>query len=150
MTITDEQKQALDALMALVPDKQQPQPDFFQTWLGVSGAEVKGQLLSLLLKKDQVEKRLLDWVEANPLDANLEFLGLCALAFYQVEKGNNPKIQTYIDALYYITTCASVGYADIFAATQPGRAIASLVMTVGPALTNMALVRPAKRTKQKA
>ena len=45
-------------------------------------------------------------------------------------------------AFYYITTCASVGYADVFAVTQPGRAIAALVMIIGPALTNRVLDRP--------
>jgi hypothetical protein len=37
-----------------------------------------------------------------------------------------------------------VGYADIFAQTQAGRAIATLVMTVGPALTNEILDHPHK------
>jgi hypothetical protein len=55
----------------------------------------------------------------------------------------NPKITSYVDAFYYIATCASVGYADIFAATQTGRAIAAMVMIVGPALTSRALDKPA-------
>jgi len=50
--------------------------------------------------------------------------------FYLAERGTNPKIKTLVDALYYISTCLSVGYADIFAQTQTGRAIATLVMTV--------------------
>jgi hypothetical protein len=37
----------------------------------------------------------------------------------------------HIDA-FYISICASVGYADIFAATQMGRATVALVMIVGP------------------
>jgi hypothetical protein len=47
-----------------------------------------------------------------------------------------------VDAFYYISTCASVGYADIFAVTQAGRAIAALVMIIGPALTTNSLNRP--------
>ena len=81
-------------------------------------------------------------MEHNPLDAAVTFLAAASYAFYVAEKDVNPKIKTYIDAFYYISTCASVGYADIFAATQTGRAIAGLVMIVGPALTNRALDRP--------
>ncbi len=148
MALTHAQEQALDQLMACVDARQaEAQPDLLKTWLGISGGEVKTALLSLLAQKDSYERSLLDWVEQNPLDATLEFLGVTAWAFYQVEKGQNPKIRTYIDALYYITTCASVGYADIFAATQPGRAIASLVMTIGPAITNAALARPKVQDK---
>ena len=77
------------------------------------------------------------------MDAAFEFLGAAALAFYLAERGVNPKVETYVDAFYYIATCASVGYADIFAATQAGRAIAALVMVVGPALAAKALERPA-------
>jgi hypothetical protein len=70
------------------------------------------------------------------------FLAASSAAFYAAEKDQNPRIKTYIDAFYYISTCASVGYADIFAATQTGRAIAALVMIVGPALAARSLDRP--------
>ena len=69
-------------------------------------------------------------------------MGAAALAFFQAERGINPKINSYMDAYYYISTCASVGYADVFAVTQMGKAIAALVMTVGPALAAKALDRP--------
>jgi hypothetical protein len=71
-------------------------------------------------------------------------LGGAALAFYQAEKGVNPKIETFTDAFYYISTCASVGYADIFAQTQTGKAIASFVMIIGPALAAKSLDRPGR------
>ncbi|RWZ25404.1 ion channel, partial [Escherichia coli] len=64
---------------------------------------------------------------------------------YLAEKHANPKIKTFTDAFYYISTCASVGFADIFAVTQSGKAIASLVMTVGPSLTAKALTRPEEK-----
>jgi hypothetical protein len=80
-------------------------------------------------------------VEYCPLDAVFEFLATASLAFYTTEKDANPKIKTYVDAFYYIATCASVGYADVFAVTQTGRSIASLVMIVGPALTSRSLER---------
>jgi hypothetical protein len=147
MTLTPEQQQALDDLFAHMPrqangDGASAQPDFLQTWFGVSGSELKAKLLTLFDKKDAFESRLLDLVEHNPLDAAVTFLAAAAYAFYVAEKDVNPKIKTYIDSFYYISTCASVGYADIFAATQTGRAIAGFVMIVGPALTNRALDRP--------
>ncbi len=147
MTLTPEQQQALDELFAYVPRQVNgngpaPQPDFLQTWFGVSGGELKARLQALFDKKDEFESRLLDLVEHNPLDAAVTFLSAASYAFYVAEKDVNPKIKTYVDSFYYIATCASVGYADIFAATQTGRAIAGLVMIVGPALTNRALDRP--------
>ena len=147
MTLTAEQQQALDELFAQVPQPAQraattPPPDFLQTWFGVSGSELKAKLMTLFDRKDAFESRLLDMVEHNPLDAAVTFLAGASYAFYIAEKDINPKIKTYINAFYYISTCASVGYADIFAATQAGRAIAGLVMIVGPALTNRALDRP--------
>ncbi len=147
MTLTPEQQQALDQLFAHVPQpsngQSAPAPvDFLQTWFGVSGSELKAKLMALFDKKDAFESRLLDLVEHNPLDAAVTFLAAASYAFYVAEKDVNPKIKTYVDAFYYISTCASVGYADIFAATQTGRAIAGFVMIVGPALAARSLDRP--------
>ena len=156
MSLTPEQQQALDDLVSLVPKKERPECgevrdgetqtsqaiDWLKTWLGLSSNDVKAAVEALLTQKDHYERLLLDWVEANPLDANIEFLSLTSWAFYQAEKDANPKIKTYIDAFYYISTCLSVGYADVYAVTQTGRAIAGLVMLIGPALTNAALLRP--------
>jgi hypothetical protein len=139
MTLSLEQQHVLDALFAHVPRET---TDPLQTWLGVSGTELKAKLLTLFDQKNEFERRLLDLVESNPLDSAVTFLAAASAAFYAAEKGVNPKVKTYIDAFYYISTCASVGYADIFAATQTGRAVAGLVMIVGPALTNRALDRP--------
>jgi hypothetical protein len=146
MALTQEQQQALDDLMLAVHQAKNPPaaetPDWLQTWLGISRQDVRETVRSILDQKNGVQARLLDWVETNPLDASLEFLGIASLAFYQAEKDVNPKVQTYVDAFYYISTCASVGYADIFAVTQTGRAIAALVMIVGPALAGRSLDRP--------
>ena len=147
MTLTPAQEQALDELISQMRETQPKpaaasEPDMLQTWLGLSQADLREKIFALLGQKDEYEKRFLDWVNANPLDANTELLGLAAWAFYEAEKGSNPKIQTYVDSFYYISTCASVGYADMFAVTQTGRLIAALVMMVGPALTNRALDYP--------
>jgi Ion channel len=162
MALTSEQQQALDALMAQVlapvraqaqvppavrPEAQVPPPaasgpDFLQTWLGISREDAGQWLGALVAQKDDLEQRLVRWTERNPLDATFEFLAAATVAFYTAEKDANPKIVTLIDAFYYLATCASVGYADIFAVTQTGRAIASLVMLLGPALTGKALNHP--------
>ena len=146
MALTAEQQLALDELMSLVPSPSaavlKTPPDMLKTWLGISSEDAEKTLQALLMQKDGYQRQLLDWIERNPLDTTFEFTGICAWAFYQAEKGANPKIETFMDAFYYIASCASVGYADIFAVTQAGRAIAGLVMLVGPALTNMTLNRP--------
>ncbi|HLO30889.1 MAG TPA: potassium channel family protein [Anaerolineales bacterium] len=150
MALTPEQEKALDQLVAQMRQAQPkrapaPQPDMLQTWLGISQTDLREKIFALLGQKDEYEKHFLDWVNTNPLDANVEFLGLAAWAFYQAEKGVNPKIETYLDAFYYISTCASVGFADMFAATQAGRTIAAIVMMVGPSLTGRALNYPNSR-----
>ena len=144
MAVTKEQQQALDALMVQINQVNKPaaEPDMLKTWLGFSREELREKVLSLLDKKLGYQNDLLDWIEKNPLDSTLEILGVASWAFYLAEKDVNPKIKTYTDAFYYISTCASVGYADIFAETQAGRAIAALVMIVGPSLTANSLNRP--------
>lgn len=140
MALTQEQQQALDELVHHM--RKPAEPDMLQTWLGFSREDLREKVLGVLAQKDRYQNHFLDWIERNPLDASLEVLGVASWAFYMAEKDANPKIVTFMDAFYYISTCASVGYADIFAVTQSGRAIAALVMIVGPALTTGSLNRP--------
>ena len=63
--------------------------------------------------------------------------------FYLAEKGRNPKVKSFWDALNFITTSLSVGYDDVYACTDAGKALASFVMTFGPALSAAALDPPA-------
>ena len=148
MTLTPEQQAALDQLFGHVPtgpastESTPVENDALKTWFGISGSELKAKLLTLFGQKNAFESKLLDMVEANPLDAAVTFLTAASYAFYVAEKDVNPRVKTYVDSFYYISTCASVGYADIFAMTQSGRAIASLVMIVGPALAARSLDRP--------
>ena len=151
MAITTEQQQALDELFNVVQaNRAAPAPQPVAPVAPAHGLTgdwwpvLQSKLAELLQSKDRVEHTILDTLERNPLDSAVTFLATASAAFYAAEMGVNPKIKTYIDAFYYIATCASVGYADIFAATQTGRAIAGLVMIVGPALTSRALDRPAR------
>jgi hypothetical protein len=134
-TLTLEQRQALDRLFGPAElENHTGLTDLLTGFLGLPPDALRARLGTLLADKQALERQILAWAEANPLEAAFELLAGASLAFYLVEKGANPKISTYVDAFYYIATCASVGYADIFAVTQPGRAIAALVMTVGPSL----------------
>jgi hypothetical protein len=83
------------------------------------------------------------FVARDPIDA----VAVTALAgtylFYLAEKGKNPKVESFWDALVFVTTCMSVGYADTFARTPSGKAIAAWVMTVGPSLAAGLFAPPA-------
>jgi hypothetical protein len=57
-----------------------------------------------------------------------------AWMFYKAERGHNPKVKSYYDALVYVSTNLSVGYSDIFAKTPRGKAIGTALMTYGPAM----------------
>lgn len=100
------------------------------------------KLLELLRRRGDVERQVLDRMKENPLEALLTLLVGSSAAFYLAEREVNPRIRTFWDSLYYISTCASVGYADMFAQTQTGRAIATVVFTFGPALCAQVLNRP--------
>jgi voltage-gated potassium channel len=82
-------------------------------------------------------------VKRDPLDSLAAVVIGGSYLFYLAEKGKNPKVTSFYDALVFITTCASVGYSDIFARTDSGKAIAAFVMTFGPSLSASALDAPA-------
>ena len=71
-----------------------------------------------------------------------DFVTTTAALFLLAEQGQNPSVQTYWDALHYISTSLSVGYANIFPVTQVGKAIGAVVQMVGPALSAKALEPP--------
>lgn len=147
MTLTLQEQLALDELMAAVPKPAAEPVDLLEGITGVSAETWKQRLFQVAQKKDSLELAFVEWAGRNPMDAAFVFLGAAAAAFYQAEKDENPKVQTYTDAFYYIATSASVGYADIFAVTQTGKAIAALVMIVGPSLAARVLDRPTRPTQ---
>ncbi len=75
----------------------------------------------------------------DPADAVVWTVLVAAQLFYKAEKGHNPKVLTLSDALVYVSTNLSVGYCDIYAMTERGKQIATLLMTFGPALAARAL-----------
>ncbi len=80
----------------------------------------------------------------DPLDSLASVVLGGSYLFYLAERGKNPKVRSYYDALLFISTCLSVGYADVFAKTNAGKAIASFVMTFGPSLSARALDPPSR------
>src|SRR4051794_34085691 len=78
----------------------------------------------------------------KPAQNTMIFATAAAIIFYYAERGHNPKVNDYYDALVYCTTNLSVGYSDIFARTPLGKLVGSVLMTFGPALSGAALDGP--------
>lgn len=89
-----------------------------------------------------LKTRLRAAVEKDPMDAVLATVLGGSFLFYVAERGVNPKIKSPYDALVFVSTCLSVGYADSFARTPAGKAIATAVMTFGPAMSARILDQP--------
>ena len=89
-----------------------------------------------------LKQRLRAAVEKDPMDAVLATVIGGSFLFYLAERGINPKVKSPWDALVFVSTCLSVGYADTFARTPAGKAIATAVMTFGPALSSKILDAP--------
>jgi voltage-gated potassium channel len=70
----------------------------------------------------------------EPMTATLATVLVGAAAFYAAERGKNPKVNSFADALVYVSTNLSVGFSDIFAQTPLGKVLGSALMTWGPAL----------------
>lgn len=106
------------------------------------GRPSAGGELSWSLAKRSLRETLM----RDPLDSLAAIVLGGSYLFYLAEKGRNPKVESFWDALAFVTTCLSVGYDDVFARTDSGKAIASFVMTFGPALSGAALDPPAAET----
>ena len=94
----------------------------------LSYASLKGELKSAIAR--------------DPFDATIATVLGGSYLFYVAEKGHNPKVTSYWDALVFVSTCLSVGYADVFARTPAGKAIAAAIMTFGPAMSSALLDGP--------
>jgi hypothetical protein len=78
----------------------------------------------------------------DPMQAVVHTVLLGTVAFYAAEREHNPKINSLYDALVYVSTNLSVGYSDVFAKTEAGKAIGSALMAYGPALAARAFDPP--------
>jgi voltage-gated potassium channel len=82
---------------------------------------------------------------ASPAEELGSLVGWAAAVFYLAESDVNPGVTSYWDALHYITTSLSVGYANIFPMTPLGKTVGSVVMMLGPALSARVLDTPRER-----
>jgi voltage-gated potassium channel len=105
---------------------------------GAQGERGDGTLTYSALKRELKEA-----VANDPFDATVVTVLGGAFLFYLAEKDQNPKVTSYWDALVFVSTSLSVGYADIFARTSAGKAIAAALMTFGPALSGALFEGPA-------
>ncbi len=76
---------------------------------------------------------------AAPIDELSALVTWSAALFYWAESDVNSGVRDYWDALHYIATSLSVGYANIFPVTPLGKTIGAVVQMIGPALSARAL-----------
>jgi hypothetical protein len=72
---------------------------------------------------------------ATPAEELSTFVTGAAALLFWAEEGYNDGIRTYWDALHYVSTSLSVGYATLFPVTPLGKTIGSVVQMLGPALS---------------
>ncbi|XXY51760.1 ion channel [Sorangium sp. So ce269] len=100
------------------------------------------------LSYEQLKQRFRGAMTRDPVDSLAAMVLGCSYLFYLAEHEENPRCARFVDAVLFISTCLSVGYADVFARTDAGKAIASFVMTFGPTLAASALSGPAPQETQ--
>jgi len=91
---------------------------------------------------DEAKELLRTSAREDPADTVIWTTLVAAQLFYQAEFGHNPKVRTIEDAFVYVSTNLSVGYCDIYACTERGKQIATLLMMFGPAIAAKALDEP--------
>lgn len=96
--------------------------------------------------KDGFRERYKD----DPMGTSATTVLIASWLFYKAEIGHNPKVTSFYDALIYVSTSLSVGYSDIFAKTSAGKAIGSMLMTVGPAMATGFLDEPGRFRQEEA
>lgn len=65
-------------------------------------------------------------------------IGLFSIIFYLFESAVNPKIHSFIDALWWgFATATTTGYGDITPVTTQGKILGMLLMLMGMALFGM-------------
>jgi len=106
--------------------------------LGILAPELLGEATSMIR----------DATRDDPADAIVWTVLVSTQLFFKAEHGHNPKVRTLNDALVYVSTNLSVGYCDIFAMTERGKQIGSILMTFGPALAAKALDETAEEKRK--
>lgn len=127
--------------------------DFFRgPTVRFSAMAASSLLLGLLAPDllDEAKQWMREESREDPADAVIWTTLVAAQLFYKAEVGHNPKVRSINDALVYVSTNLSVGYCDIFACTERGKQIATLLMMFGPALAARVLDETAAETRATA
>lgn len=91
---------------------------------------------------EAAKKKLREGYTDDPMGTTASTVLVASWLFYQAEKGHNPKVNSFYDALVYVSTNLSVGYSDIFAKTPAGKAIGTVLMTAGPSMATRFMDEP--------
>lgn len=94
---------------------------------------------------ESAKRRWCDRAPSNPGDALAGTVLASALLFYRAERGANPQVRAYEDALVFVAACLTAGYSNISASTPVGKALAAWLMGVGPSLA----LAPAARFQER-
>lgn len=63
---------------------------------------------------------------------SFSIISICSVAFYWVEAGANPKLESFFDSLYFsVTIMTGVGLGDIVPVTFYGKALSMFMMLAG-------------------
>jgi voltage-gated potassium channel len=88
------------------------------------------------------KEKLREGFTDDPMGVTASTVLVASWLFYKAEKGHNPKVNSFYDALVFVSTNLSVGYSDIFAKTSAGKAIGTALMTVGPSMATRFMDEP--------
>ncbi len=96
----------------------------------------------------ELEARLRAAADEDPMGTMATALLLGGAIFFAAERGENPKVTSFADALYFVSTSMSVGYSDIFPRTEAGKLLSTVLAALGPALTARALADAKAPTRE--
>ncbi|HHY00983.1 MAG TPA: potassium channel-like protein [Methanothermobacter sp.] len=100
------------------------------------------KIFALTLSTRQIGGSVDDFVEKSRLIYGFAFfvvvLLFCSVAFFILEKGINPGVNTFEDSFWYIIqTITTVGYGDVVPDTQWGRLIGIITMISAIGITSL-------------
>jgi hypothetical protein len=78
----------------------------------------------------------------DPMGTTATTVLVASWLFYKAEKGHNPKVNSFYDALVFVSTNLSVGSIELPAKTSAGKAIGTALMTVGPSMATRFMDEP--------
>jgi hypothetical protein len=70
----------------------------------------------------------------DPIDATVTTALVASWLFYRAERGKNPRVNSFYDALVCVASNLAADQNDVFAQTSAGKLIGSALLTFGPAM----------------